>query len=851
MKAPLVVRLALGFCPAAFRREYAAQVIADAKDARWRGAGNALFVAYSLMWSGVLLYAEGICRTFSVAARSLSKSKVYAAVSIAAIALAIATNVSVASVLEGVLLRPLPYPSADRLYSISEHGRYGGWSYLNAREYAARSKTVADLGIAADDSRTFVDHGRAVRLSGKEVDEGYFHVLGNPPELGREIAQDAGKNVAVISDRTWREYFGSTRDILGQRLSLSGTNFTIVGVMPPQFRDPGLGGTAQAAYWLPDDSILRRVRARGDSIAVARLRPNVSPASAQADLRRIVGDLDRRYPNPTLSALGEGSVVPLLSIVAGSVQPLLWMLYAAVTLLLVIACANVANLALVRASTREQDLAVRSAVGANRSQLAAQLFVESALVAAAGCIAGAVLGWTLLRLFDAFGPQLLPRWESVSFDGATISYVAGLIVFTTLVTAILPVLFLRTEIGTAIRESGRSGETGGSNATRRVLLVAEIALATAVVCSASLVARSYLTLTHVDTGIDASMLTDVSDVALPLRSTDFTLRVRAIDRLVSTLASIPGVVDAAASHNAPFTGTSLAIPANVPAASLHSKQIAFNSVTPGYFGVFHIPLLAGRAFTNRDALNARPVAIVSAAFARFYFGGIFRAIGKTVGPEMDIGLKPRGPSVIIGVVGDTRNSFNAPVQPEAYVPVAQFPLAFNFTIRSSAGGVSASAIQRAVAQFDRALPAPTITSYTELMRSDAINAQVAMVLFGAFAFVALGLALAGVYAVTAFSVGHRTHEFGIRKAIGASNGDILRSAFADSLGAAAVGIAVGIVITAAFARPLSAVLFETSPLDPLTLAVVVLVAFSCSTAAAFPPAIHSTRIQPADALRYE
>jgi predicted permease len=447
---------------------------------------------------------------------------------------------------------------------------------------------------------------------------------------------------------------------------------------------------------------------------------------------------------------------------------------------------------------------------------------------------------------------MLPRWDSVRVDGTLVAYAAALVVATTLITGLLPVIWIRRDVADALKAAGRSGDRSASKALRSGLVIAEIALAVAVVISAGLLVRSFATLTRSQLGFDPANVVQVRDVGLSMSSSNFAGRVRTIDTLLSDFGRIPGVTAAAGAHWLPFSGEGLKITTSIPADAAVQHDIAFDPVTAGYFRVFHIPLLAGRTFASTDTLQTRPVAIVSASLARTYYGGIAQALGRTVFPKMDIGGNTVVPRAIVGVVGDTRNTYSADPQPQIYAAMSQFPLLFNFVIRTD--GRTAGLAKSIDGVFARRAPTiapPVLVPYTTLLSEDALNAHAAALLFGVFAIVALLLALAGIYAVTAYAAEQRTQEFGIRRAVGAQDMDVMRDVIARALFYGTVGAIAGLALAALATRSVSSLLFQTSPFDPLTFASVVVLLLTCTVLAAIVPALRAIRITPIEALRYE
>jgi len=446
----------------------------------------------------------------------------------------------------------------------------------------------------------------------------------------------------------------------------------------------------------------------------------------------------------------------------------------------------------------------------------------------------------------------LPRWDAVQPDLALAGYAVLMLALVTLATGLLPLLLIRRDISTALKAAGRGTDRGRRKTLRGTLVIAEIALALAVVLCAGLIVRSFITLSNAQLGFDPASVVAVENPPLNMASANFDVRVRDIQRLVGEMSAIPGVTAVAASHWNPLGPTYLSIPANVPANARSQYEVGFNPVTPGYFRVFGIPLLAGRSFSSGDTLRARQVAVVSGSFARRFFGSAAGAIGGTVRPQMDIGNDSVVSRTIVGVVGDIRVSHSTPPQPSVYVPVSQFPLAFGFVVRTN-GQTSglAHAIDAIFARYNPAGVPPVIVPYSMVSAGDMQNARAAAVLFGAFALIALALSLAGIYAVTAYAVEQRTQEFGIRRAIGATNGALVRDVLAGALLFGAIGAAIGLTLTALSARWFSGLLFATSPFDPQTFALVIALMLACTALAALVPAIRAARMQPSTALRYE
>ena len=836
-----IVDLALLFCPREFRdgyrRDFKAATAAD---------------AFNLAWTGVALRFETLARDAIFALRSLAKVPMYTMVVVLAIALAIGANVAAASVLEGVILKPLAYPSPQQLVlvGLSETADYG-LSYPDAVDVGRENSTLGPLGLATFSLKTLTAAGRAASLRGRVVNDAYLHVLGVGPQLGRYFTKsDYGTKNIVIGDAVWRTYYHADPRVLGKAIRLDGAAYTIVGVAPASFRDPGARALTQNSYWMPLDPRSSANTQRGwfQYLGIARLRPGVSIDAARADVNRVARQIVQRYPQ-NHAGFQKSSVTPVLQRIVGPVQSLLWLLYGAVAIVLLIACANVANLQLVRAANRERELVVRSALGATRTRILAQLSMEAFVLAAAGGIAGIAFGWACLRWFGVIASRMLPRWESVGLDLTVLAYAVCLILITSALTGMLPAYLQRRDLAGVLKSAGRSDERAGPKRTRSALVVCEVGLAAALLISALLLVRSYAVLTAVPIGFDATNLyaATISGLTLPrYQSNDAVIALT--NAATAALETVPGVTRVAAAWTGPFRG---APSSDVTAPARNQTATSeLGSIGSAYFSTLNVPLLKGRPFDERDRLTSQPVAIVSAAFARRFFGTT-DVVGQQVRPSFSIGNTPPL-RTIVGVAGDVRDSFRAPYQPMLYVPIAQAPQTTVFLFRTNGHNADlAPAVQAAFARVAPDLPAPEVTSYAQILSEDAAQSQAGAMLFGALALIALVLAVAGIYAVTAYSVAQRTHELGIQRAIGAQNATIMRNVIRGALVQCVIGIAFGVVVAGLAGRYLAQLLYGTSPLEPQAFAAVVVLLVLCTLLAALVPALRAVRVDPVVALRYE
>jgi putative ABC transport system permease protein len=581
------------------------------------------------------------------------------------------------------------------------------------------------------------------------------------------------------------------------------------------------------------------------------LRPGITLQSANADVTRVIGSVARKYPEH-FPHYARSPVLYATTVLVGPVATLLWMLYAAVFVLLIIACANVTNLSLVRAATREREFVVRSAIGATRSRLAWQLCTESAILVTVAGIAGVILAHEELRAFDAFGSTILPRWEDVQIDATMLAYTAGLVILVAVIIGLLPAFLCRRDLCTGLKDAGRSGDKAAGGRLRSALVVAEIALALAVAISAGLIVRSYVALTKVDVGFNprnAYVLT-VPNLP-PARYPNDAAQALAVHRMEQNIRAIPGVTDVNVSAVVPFLGE-FNVGTVVPSIPAFHDDIDGNAIVPGYFHALGIRLLRGRTFNQRDSAKSQPVAMVSEALARHVFGGVDKALGVQITPAVTDNNGVTPPRVIVGVVSNTRNSLSAPPDEELYLPLTQAGSPNLIFMRSDANQAGlGTAVARAVSRVDPLFAPPTLSRYTDLIADDAERSRATAALFGLLAIVAVILALAGVYSVTAFSAAQRTREMGIRKAVGATDKDVVWVVVSAALRQSIVGIAIGVILAASAAGVLSTLLFQTSALDPATFAAVCLLVIACSTGGALVPAVKATRVAPSTALHYE
>lgn len=850
-RIPGLLRAALLLCPGEFRAHCAQEMAADLDPSRAvplpliRACAN-------VAWTGIVLHAEHWKRDLAFAVRMLLRSPMYALVATLAIALAIGANVAVTSVLQGVLLRPLPYPDANRIVAVGCESGVESCSYLDARDFAARQTTLARFGVRMDDSVSLTGVPVPAQIDGSIVDDGYFRVLSAHPEIGRLFTPaDLGHKRVILSDAVWRTYFHGDPAILGRTVMLDATAYTVIGVAPASLRDITQQGLVQNAFWFPVDPRSREARSRGmlDFEAWAMLRPGVSIPSARADARRVMTEIERRFPANHPDAT-PAMVLGALDLLVGPVRQMLWLLYAAVTVLLVIACANIVNLTLVRAAARDRELGVRSALGATRARIVAQLCTEMGVIALVGGALGVAIGWAGLRVFDTFGASMIPRWDGVHVDGVVVAYVAALVIATSIITGAIPALMQRRDLAARLKAAGRSGDSSGAKRLRAGLVVAEIALTVGLTTCAGLTLRSFVTLTHVNLGFDPSRLYAVTTPSDSTEKIGYATELRNDLAVTDAVRAIPAVAGAAMATILPFSGGDITVGTTFPGKT-GVAILNGDAVDPSYFSVMGIPLLRGRVFTDADNAHSESVAIVTASLARRYFGTL-DVVGRRMTPGFSTPLTPSRVRTIVGVAGDVRGGFDQSMQPAFYLPSKQLGAGNMIAVRLRAPDPHfAEEVRAAYRRVNPVYPAPQVVSFNDFFEQNAGRWQGAAMLFGVLACIALLLAIAGIYAVTAYSVQQRTREFGIRKAIGASEARVVRGVVADALRQGALGVVIGLGLAAAGTRMLGALLFKTSPFDPETYVLVVALLLACTVLAALVPALRAMRVEPAAALRYE
>lgn len=785
------------------------------------------------------------------AIRQLRNTPGFTAIALLTLTIGIGACTAIFSVVNKVLLQPLPYPHPEELLRIYESNPPDLPIFSNspgdALEWASRSTTVAKFGISSYDAINLTGLGEPVRVSGLLVSANYLSVLGVMPAMGRNFAEgeDAkGRDgVAIVSDYFWKRQFGGRADVIGQVLRVNGSPTTVIGVMPPSFQGPDV---MHPLAFTPED----RNNHGGHYLQVtARMKPGVTAAQARSELKAISADIARKHPesNKGWTVLA----TPLLDDTVGSVRPQLYALLAAVGFLLLIGCTNVANLLLVRAAARSKEIAVRAAIGAGRIRLVRQLVVENLVLALLGGLGGAVAAYWGVQLLVKVAPSGVPRASEVAVDGWALGFCIALALLTGIGFGLVPAIRAsKVDLNVALKDAGRGTSEGrASLRLRDALVVAELTVALVLLVGAGLLMRTFVKLEKVDPGFRAESAY-MFNAVLPSKKYDTNPKQAAFaEALSEKLSRIPGVTYAGATQAFPFYSDyvlGLAIEEKKVAPE-NTPSINYYTVTPRYFRAMGVPLLKGREFDARDVAGSELVTIISKGAADRFFPGE-DPIGKRVNIQ-----NPDGKwSVIVGVVGDVKQyGLRGDAPPEAYEPFSQHPYTFqSYVLRLSGKPVDlAGSIRAAVRAVDPEQPVDDVRTVDSMLKGSISSQHFAMNLFVTFSGAAVVLATIGIYGVMAYSVSQRRAEIGVRMALGAQNRDVLGMIALQGARLIAIGVAGGLVGSVILTRLIASQLYGVGAMDPLTLACACAILAIAALCACLLSAMRATRIDPIVALR--
>jgi len=811
-----------------------------------------------------------LLQDFRYALRQLRKSPGFTAVAVLTLALGLGANSAIFSVIDAVLLRPLPFHAPSRLVVVkpTEPGRRDdiGVSYPTFLDWRAQNHIFGGLSVFREDDFTLTGRGEPAHLTGAVVSANLFSVLGVPPATGRDFIPEednpTGTGLPIIlSHSLWQNRFGSDPKIVGQSLTLDGQTFSVVGVMPVSFQFPVQ--RAPVEFWttiaLDSQTVngsppMTSQRGAGYLDVIARLKPQVTAPTAQTEMARIQDGLNRQYPENRPKGI---SLVPEADAVVGDMRQGLFVLLGAVGLVLLIACANLSNLLLARAASRTKEISVRTALGATRWMIVRQLLAESLLLAAAGAAAGLALASWGIKLLTALAPADLPRITESGLNLQVLVFTTLVAVFTSILFGLVPALqAAKPELAAALKEGGRNGtETLARGRLRSALVVTEMALAMVLLVGSGLLLRSLLGLGRVDPGFAKDHVMTFG-LDLPGRYGQ-PERVAFYRNLLEQIRATPGVRSASAAFPLPLSADDVKTTFEVEGRPLKRSEFPVTTlhiIDRDYFRTLGIPLLRGREFNLQDdAAGATPVVIISERLAKQVFSGE-DPVGRRIKPGISSGTSGEPMRVVVGVVGDVKaEGLGAPSIPESYLSYAQLPFApMSVVVRTEIAPANiVPTLTTEVQSLDSALPLLHVKTLDEYVDDSIVGTRFETFLLGTFGVLAFLLTAVGLYGVISYTVAQRTREMGIRLALGADRNAILGMVVKNGTLLACAGAVIGLAAAFLLTRLMASLLFGVGPTDPLTFLCVPIALISVAILASYVPARRAAKVDPMVALRYE
>jgi putative ABC transport system permease protein len=800
------------------------------------------------------------------ALRMLVKTPTFALIAVLTLALGIGANSAIFSVVDTVLLRPLPFKEPNQIVMawaryVNDSGGKGVHSFPDYVDLRDQSQSFSGMAAYTRTAGILAQTEDAQSLEGVAITPEIFDVLGVPPLLGRgftqEEAKDQGGRVIVLTYPLWQRAFGGDSKILGQQITLSARSYTVIGVMPSGWKFPI--EDERIDYVIPLQYLVASLNNRGSHFlsVVGRLKPGVQIRQAEAELSAIAGRLSKQYPDTNMNFTSM-TVVTLHSDVVGDVRPALIILLGAVALVLLIACANVANLLLARAASRSREIAIRTALGASRLRVIRQLLGESLLLALMGGIAGLLLAWWGVDLLGAAGPQGLPHLAQIKVNFTVCVFTFVLAVGSTVLFGLIPALQVSRPSVNESLQQGAKGSTGGlhTNRLRAFLVVSQVSLSLLLLAGAGLLIKSFFNLRATNPGFDPQRLMTMQLTLPRVRYPEVDQQIRAHDAIMEKLAAIPGVESAGGVNPLPLGGNitslSLMVSGAAPLPRGNHPGAGWLIVKPDYFQAMKIPILKGRVFTRADTKDSPLVVMINEAFVRKFFPDR-NPIGQQVMIDRGEGKAP--PCEVVGVVGNSRHdSLAAPPGPEMYAPFPQDPTRTLDVVMRVAStnlvGIQAD-VKRAVHEVDQDLFVPKLEPMTTFLSTQLAQPRFNMMLLAVFAGVAMVLAAIGIYGVIAYSVTQRTREIGIRMALGAQRTQMLGMVLRQSLTLVVIGIMIGFLVALGATRVMGTLLYGVGANDASIYAAVIALLGAAALLASYFPARRAMKVDPMVALRYE
>jgi len=803
--------------------------------------------------------------------RMLARNPGFTAVALLALALGIGANTGIFSVINAVILRPPPFPNSEQLVTLFERDHKKGYDQnapaaANYLDWRSQNNVFSQIAAYGGGQVNLTGDPRPERVAGAAVTANLFPLLGISPLLGRTFAteeeQPGRDQVVILSYALWQDRFGGNPQIAGESITVNGRACTVIGVMPPGFVFPGDTGTVQKIYtspparlWVPLALDAKTWAVRSDHYlsVIGRLKSNVTIQQAASEMDTIEQRLVKQYPNEFIGS--EVLLVPLSTQIASGLEPVLLVLLGAVAFVLLIGCANVANLLLARAASRKKEIAVRAALGASRLRLVRQLIVESLLLSVAGGALGVFLASSGLSVLKAVIPENFPRVAYIRIDGWVLGFTALAAFATAMIFGLAPAFQIsKSDLTESLKEGGRGSAAGPlHNRLRSLLVVSEVALSLVLLAGAGLMIRSFIRLENVSLGFNPDHVLTL-ELSLPeSKYREGEQRKAKIQQIIDRFDVLPGVKSAAATTLLPLAGNNFNSAIEIEGEEInvagHSPSTEVRAVTPQYFMTMGIPLERGRLITSQDTSTSPPVLLINQTLARRWLPH-----EDPIGRHAALGWNGFA-GQIVGVVADTKEfGVDAEVREEVYIPYSQAPFwpTMALALRTASDPASlANAARAAILQVDPDQPVSKVRTMEQVVSASISQPHFRTLLLGLFAGLALLLAAIGIYSVVSYSVAQRTHEIGIRIAIGAGQGDVLKLVVGQSMLLVLAGVVSGTIAALALTRLVSSWLYEVRSTDPGTLVGVALLLVFVALLAAYIPARRAIRVDPMVALRHE